>query len=143
VLQVLSLGPEVWSRPDTESDTSSASREIPVTFPKEELLSIFIDALLRYNLSPDELREAGGTRLLPRLAQFLTENEAWLHAYTLFPDHQDDNLNLALLGLGAWVHKELERLPHLALEYIVRICLSHQVLDAGLDGPSAPRDHRV
>ena len=142
VLQVLSLGPEDWSQPDAENNTSSASREIPATFPKEELLSIFIDALLRYNLSPDELREAGSTRLLPRLAQFLTENEAWLHAYTLFPDHQDDNLNLALLGLGAWVHKELDRLPHLALEYIVRICLSHQVLDAGLDGPSAPRNHR-
>jgi hypothetical protein len=57
---------------------------------------------LRYNLSPDELREAGSVRLLPRLAQFLTDNKAWLDAYTLFPDQHDDNFNLALLSLGAW-----------------------------------------
>ena len=129
VLQVLALG---CRSGDGEGDMPARlARELP---------SVFIDALLRCNLSPDELREAGGTRLLPRLAQVLTDNGTWLVAHTLFPDHQDDGINLALLGLGAWMRQEFERLPHLAFEYFIRICLSHQVLSARLEGLSSRPD---
>jgi hypothetical protein len=124
-LQVLALG-----RP---SGNAANDAEIPARFA-HELPSVFTDALLRYNLSPDQLYEAGSTRLLPRLAQFLTDNEMWLVAHSLFPDHQDENFNLAILGLGAWVRHEFERLPHLAFEYFIRICLSQQLLSTRLQG---------
>jgi hypothetical protein len=132
VLQVLALG-----RP---SGAATDDVQIPERFARE-LASVFTDALLRYNLSPDELYEAGSTRLLPRLAQFLTDNRRWLVAHSLFPDHQDDNFNLAILGLGAWIRQEFERLPHLAFEYFIRICLSQQVLSTrpqGLGGVYQP-----
>jgi hypothetical protein len=125
VLQVLSLGRRQGAAGGGDDLPARLARELP---------SIFIDALLRYNLSPDELREAGSTRLLPRLAQVLTDSGEWLVAHTLFPDHQDDGINLALLGLGAWVRQQFERLPHLAFEYFIRICLSQQVLSSRLQG---------
>lgn len=93
-----------------------------------ELPSIFLDSLLRHNTSLDDIYQATGSRAVGYVAKFLTDNRLWDNAQDLLPEHTEDDLNLTLLTVGAWVHRQCQEHPELALEYMLRICFAHELL---------------
>ncbi|WP_431862543.1 hypothetical protein [Azospirillum sp.] len=98
------------------------------------LPSIFLDSLLRHNTSLDELRQATGSRTVGFVAKFLTENELWDNAHNLVPEHTDDDRNLVLITISAWLRGQCLDRPGLALDYMLRICFGHELLSNRLQG---------
>lgn len=98
----------------------------------ESLGSIFLDALLRHDLSPDELRDIRADLFLARVADFLTRRELWSDAHDLLPSFHDDELNSVLMALGAKLREAFERNPALPIQFGLRIGLTHNLLSTRL-----------
>ena len=93
---------------------------------------IFLDTLLRYNTSIDELYQSGGNRAVGYVAKFLTKNRLWEIAQDMLPEHTEDELNTALLAIGTWLRGQCLDHPELGLEYMLRICFAHEILTNNL-----------
>lgn len=127
VLQVLSHFRETPGNATLES-------RVPWLALVDSLPSIFLDSLLRHNTSLDELRLATSSRTIGFVAKFLTENELWDNAHTLVPEHSDDDRNLVLMTISAWLRGQFLDRPGLALDYMLRICFGHELLSNRLQG---------
>ncbi|KAA0570262.1 hypothetical protein [Azospirillum sp. Sh1] len=136
VVQILSLCP-ARAMPPAGADAAAESadwRELVNGLP-----SIFLDSLLRHNTSLDELRQATGGRTLGFIAKFLTENDLWDNAHDLLPEHPEDDLNLVLVTLGAWLRGQYLNRPNLAIDYMLRVCFGRDLLTSYLQGLRIPK----
>jgi hypothetical protein len=139
--------PIISSVPSTKPSSSATMSETPVRGAISKVLlsraelqdafrNTFSTALLARGLSPDEIRDTDPSRLILILAEWLTQADGWNLAYRLWPEHRDENLNLAVLAISVALISGFTRNPGAMIEYMMKIARPQVYIAKTLSAPS-------
>lgn len=100
--------------------------------PPQELPAIFTYPLVRCGLTPEDLAGINSAGIFPILVRLLTDRQLWEGGHGLYPNHEDEDVNLSLLVLNVVVRAAMVAEPALAIGYMIRIGLPYEFLAARL-----------
>lgn len=132
VVQVLRLVASVSKGVQT-SDISSKASLI------DGFLQLFSHSLAALGVVAHDLRDMAPGDIGPYVTTPLVNSESLDSGYKLFPDFRTQKLDLAVLALGAKVGLLMATYPEAALDYMLKVGLTREIM---LLGPSNPRERR-
>jgi hypothetical protein len=97
----------------------------------DRLMHIFTSPLLKFGLQPHGVRAMKAEDIGPAVAMNMIDND-WLDSgYRMRPEYGDPMLNLATIALGAKLATMMAEEPRIAIDYMLKIGLTHEVQIAG------------
>lgn len=94
----------------------------------DSLVHVFATPLSQLGLQPHRVRELKSDDFGPLIAQLLVEREIIDSAFFLWPGQGTSMINLGLIALGAKLSLMTAKKPNAALEYMLKVGLSRQVM---------------
>lgn len=103
------------------------------------LVMILSNPLQKLSLTPHDLRDMLPIDIGPLVTTTLAKAGELDSGYRLFPDFGASSLNLAVIALGARVGAMMAAQPQAALEYMLKVGLTREIM---LTGPGNPRERQ-